>query len=305
MVSQSLRVGVVLVQNLPWPLWRQRALEVERLGYDGLYVWDHLVHRTQAPSDPLFDGLTLLAAIAAETSRVRLGTLVASPTIRHPIVLAKQAMTVDQVSGGRLELGIGAAGVLLDYQVLGIEPWSKAEQVERFRETVQIVDATLRGATSYAGRHYRGDGVTMAPGPVQRPRVPLTIAAHGPRTLKIAAEYADCWNTVTTRDLPADEVLTLVRQRGALLDRLAESAGRDPTTIRRSVLIGSDDWPALASVAAFRDAVLRYREAGVHEVVIVHPDHPAEALLRHGKVAPDVVRRIAEELLPDLRAELG
>lgn len=297
-------MGVVLVQNLPWALWRRRALEIESLGYDGLYVWDHLVHRTQAPTDPLFDGLTLLAAIAPLTSRLRLGTLVASPTIRHPVVLAKQAMTVDQVSNGRLELGIGAAGVLLDYQVLGIAPWSKAEQVERFRETVEIVDATLRGVTTYDGQHYSGESIAMAPGPVQRPRPPLTLAAHGPRTMRIAARHADCWNTVTTRDLSRDEVLALAKERGALLDRLAGEEGRDPASIRRSVLIGSDDWPALSSVAAFRDAVLRYRDAGVNEVVLIHPDHPAEAQLRHGAADPDIVRRIAEELLPDLRREL-
>ncbi|HVE63301.1 MAG TPA: LLM class flavin-dependent oxidoreductase [Mycobacteriales bacterium] len=304
-MSHPLRVGVVLVQNLPWEKWRERALEVEQLGYDGLYVWDHLVHRTQPREAPLFDGLTLLAAIAVETSRVRLGTLVASPTIRHPVLLAKQALTIDQVSSGRLELGIGAAGVLLDYQVLGIEPWSKSEQVERFQETVEIVDATLRGAASYAGRHYAGEGVTMAPGCVQQPRPPLTLAAHGPRTMRIAARHADCWNTVTTRDMTSDEVLALARERGILLDRLAAEEGRDPADIRRSVLIGSDDWPALASVASFRDAVLRYREVGISEIVLIHPDHPAETLLRHGEAAPDVVRRIAEELLPDLRREVG
>jgi alkanesulfonate monooxygenase SsuD/methylene tetrahydromethanopterin reductase-like flavin-dependent oxidoreductase (luciferase family) len=301
----SLRVGVLVVQNLPWPQWRSRVLEVEELGYDGVYVWDHLVHRTQEASAPLFDGLTLLSAAAALTSRVRLGTLVASPTIRHPVLLAKQAMTIDNVSGGRLELGIGAAGVLLDYEVLGIEPWSKAEQVQRFRETVEVVDATLRGATSYSGEHWSGKGVTMAPGSVQTPRLPLTLAAHGPRTLAIAGRYADCWNTVTTRDLPAEEVLSLAASRGKLLDEAALAAGRDPAAIRRSVLIGSNDWPALASPAAFREAVLRYREVGVTEVVLIHPDHPAEVKVAHGEAAPQIVRRIAEEVLPELRAELA
>ena len=301
----SLRVGVLVVQNLPWPRWRERVLEVEELGYDGVYVWDHLVHRTQEPTDPLFDGLTVLAAAAEFTSRLRLGTLVASPTIRHPVLLAKQAMTIDNVSGGRVELGIGAAGVLLDYEVLGLEPWSKAEQVERFRSTVETVDATLRGATSYSGAYGSGTGVTMAPGSVQSPRLPLTLAAHGPRTLAIAGRYADCWNTVTTRDLPADEVLALVVSRTQLLEQAAEEAGRDPASIRRSVLIGSDAWPALASPKAFRDAVLRYREVGVTEVVLVHPDHPAEVKVAHGEAAPGIVRRIAEEVLPDLRAELA
>jgi alkanesulfonate monooxygenase SsuD/methylene tetrahydromethanopterin reductase-like flavin-dependent oxidoreductase (luciferase family) len=161
-------------------------MEVERLGYDGVYVWDHLVHRTQEPTDPLYDGLTLLAGAAGVTSRVRLGTLVASPTLRHPVLLAKQAMTLDHLSGGRVELGIGAAGVLLDYQVLGMEPWSKAEQVQRFWETVEVVDSTLRGETSYRGERWSGEGITMAPGSVQAPRLPLTLAAHGPKTLAIA-----------------------------------------------------------------------------------------------------------------------
>jgi alkanesulfonate monooxygenase SsuD/methylene tetrahydromethanopterin reductase-like flavin-dependent oxidoreductase (luciferase family) len=124
----SLQVGVMLVQNLPYDRWRSRVLELEQLGYDGVYVWDHLVHRTQPPTAPLFDGLTLLAAAAEFTSRLRLGTLVASPTIRHPVLLAKQAMTIDNASDGRMELGIGAAGVLLDYQVLGMQPWSKASR---------------------------------------------------------------------------------------------------------------------------------------------------------------------------------
>ena len=300
----SLRVGVLVVQNLPWPAWRDRVVEVERLGYDGVYVWDHLVHRTQSPADPLFDGLTLLAAVAGATSRLRLGTLVASPTLRHPVLLAKQAMTVDQVSGGRLELGIGAAGVALDYAVLGMEPWSTREQVERFTDTVAVVDAVLRGERSYDGTHWSGEGVTMSPGPVQSP-LPLTVAAHGPRTLRVAGRYAAVWNSITPRDLPPDEALALTASRAGLLDEAAREAGRDPADIRRSVLIGSDAWPVLASPQAFREAVLRYAEIGVTDVVLMHPDHPAEVAVGHGPAAPDVVRRIAEDVLPDLRAELA
>jgi alkanesulfonate monooxygenase SsuD/methylene tetrahydromethanopterin reductase-like flavin-dependent oxidoreductase (luciferase family) len=301
----SLRVGVLVVQNLPWPAWRDRVVEVEQLGYDGVYVWDHLVHRTQEPSDPLFDGLTLLAAASQVTSRVALGTLVASPTLRHPVLLAKQAMTLDNLCDGRLELGIGAAGVLLDYQVLGMEPWSKAEQVQRFRDTVEVVDAVLRGATSYDSSYGSGSGVTMAPGSVRSPRLTLTLAAHGPKTLALAGQYADIWNTMTLRDLPADEVLAQTAARARLLDQAALDAGRDPASIRRSVLIGSQDWPALRSPQAFREAVLRYAEIGVTEVVLIHPDHPAEVKVAHGEAAPGIVRRLAEEVLPDLRAELA
>lgn len=301
----SLRVDVLVVQNLPYDRWRSRVLEVEQLGYDGVCVWDHLAHRTQERTDPLFDGLTLLAAAAEFTSRLRLGTLVASPTIRHPVLLAKQAMTIDNVSNGRMELGIGAAGVLLDYQVLGMEPWSKAEQVQRFRETVEVVDATLRGAASYDGEHWSGKGMTMAPGSVQRPRLPLTLAAHGPKTLAIAGRYADCWNTLTLRDLPPDEVLSQTAVRARLLDEAASEAGRDPSSIRRSVLIGSPDWPALSSPQVFREAVLRYAEIGITQIVLLHPNHPAEEKVAHGYAAPDIVRRLAEEVLPVLRDELA
>ncbi len=133
----------------------------------------------------------------------------------------------------------------------------------------------------------------------------MTLAAHGPRTLAIAGRYADTWNTVTTRDLPAHEVLELAVSRGRLLDAAAADAARDPLSIKRSVLIGSNAWPALASPAAFREAVLRYAEIGVSEVVLIHPDHPAEAGVAHGEAAPDIVRLIAEDVLPGLRSELG
>ena len=301
-MTSSLRVGVVVVQNLVWPQWRERVLEVERLGYDGVYVWDHLVHRTQRRDDPLFDGLTALAAAAEFTTTIRLGTMVAAPIFRHPVVLANQAMTIDQASGGRFELGIGAGGAVLDHEVLDIPTFETAEQYERFEDTVTIVDAVLRGTSDVDGTHYRTRGMAVAPGPVQQPRPPLTLAAHGKRTLRLTARYADVWNSITTREVPAEQALADVAEKNQLLDRFAEEAGRDPSSIRRSVLIGSDDWPVLRSPGEFREAVLRYREAGVDDVILLHPDHPAEKLVRHGEAAPNIVRDIAE-MLPDLRAE--
>jgi alkanesulfonate monooxygenase SsuD/methylene tetrahydromethanopterin reductase-like flavin-dependent oxidoreductase (luciferase family) len=303
-MSSALRVGVVVVQNLPWPLWRERVLEVEALGFDAVYVWDHLVHRTQERTDPLFDGLMVLAAAAEFTSTIRLGTMVAAPVFRHPAVLANQAVALDQISGGRLELGIGAGGALLDYDVLGLQPRSNAELVERFTETVEMVDAVLRGADGYAGAHYQGAGITVAPGPVQRPRPPLTIAAHGDRTLRVAARFADVWNSITPRGMGKPEALALAASRSRQLDAYAREYGRDPQSIRRSVMIGSDDWPALTSVNAFRDAVEAYREIGFTDVVLLHPDHPAERLVQHGPAAPNIVRQIAE-VLPDLRTGLA
>ena len=301
----ALRVDVLVVQNLPWQRWIERVQQVEQLGYDGLWVWDHLVHRTQEPADPLFEAFTLLGAAAALTSRLRLGTLVASPLLRPPLLLAKSAMTVDQVSGGRFELGIGAGGSLLDCAALGLPVPSRPELAERFEQAVELVDAVLRGGSSYDGTAVSGSGMVIAPGPVQSPRLPLVLAAHGPRTLRLAGRLADTWNTLTTQDLEPAEVLALAASRSALLDDAARAAGRDPAGIRRSVLIGSVRWPVLASPAAFRDAVLRYAELGFTDVVVMHPDHPAHARAGHGEADPDIVRRIAQDVLPGLRAELA
>jgi alkanesulfonate monooxygenase SsuD/methylene tetrahydromethanopterin reductase-like flavin-dependent oxidoreductase (luciferase family) len=289
--------GVVVVQDLPWPEWLRRVREVESYGYDTVWVWDHLVHRTLTEADPLLDSFGVLSAAAAVTTRVRLGTLVASPTLRHPFVLAKQAMTLDHVSGGRLDLGIGAAGVLRDYEALGIAPWPKAEQVDRFRETVEYVRAVLGGATSYAGRYYSGSGLSIVPG---RP-LDLTLAAHGPRTLRIAAAHAARWNTIAARDLSPSDALAQAASRNALLTRYATELGRDPASIRRSVFLGSAQWPVRESAAAFADAVRRFRDVGFDDFVLMYPDHPAEQRVGHGAAAPDIVARVGE-MLADLRA---
>ena len=285
-------VGVVVVQDVPWPEWRRRVQEVEALGYDAVHVWDHLVHRTLDDTVPLLDSFGALSAAAALTSDIRLGTLVASPTLRHPYVLAKQAMTVDAISNGRLELGIGAAGVLRDYQALGIEPWSKAEQVERFRETVELVVAVTGGATEFHGTHYSGEQLVPVTG-----ALPLTLAAHGPRTLRIAARHATTWNTIALRDGTRDEALAQAKHLSGLLDRYATEAGRDPRAIRRSVLLGSEQWPVRRSAEEFADAVAAFRDIGFDDFLFLYPDHPAEARVGHGAAAPDIVAAVAESML--------
>ncbi len=210
--------------------------------------------------------------------------------MRHPYSLVRAASTVDEISGGRLLLGIGAAGVVRDYEALGMEPWTVAEQVGRFRETVEFVRAVTGGATSWSGTYYSGSSLT----PGLRP-LPLTIAAHGPRTLRIAAEHADVWNCVAPRDLPPDEAVAKAASWSASLTSMSE--GRP---IRRSVLLGSERWPVRASVAAFVEAVERFREAGFDDFVLMYPSHPAEAAIGHGEADPDIVAKVAE-VLPELR----
>jgi alkanesulfonate monooxygenase SsuD/methylene tetrahydromethanopterin reductase-like flavin-dependent oxidoreductase (luciferase family) len=238
--------------------------------------------------------------MARETSTIRLGPLVVSITLRAPAVLAKQAVTIDHLSGGRLELGIGAAGAELDHQLLGEAAWPPRERTERFREYVQALDGLLRGRSAYQGRHYRVADVPPEPPPVQSPRPPLTIAAWSPRNIRLAAEYGDAWNTMGGRGLSPDEGLSAVREQSRLLDEACAAAGRDPGSIRRSLLL-HESWIAeepFASEAAFLDVVQRYREVGIDEFVFYYP---AEEWGRKTRVEPGLLERLATQVMPALR----
>jgi len=170
----------------------------------------------------------LLAALAARTTTIRVGVLVSSNTFRHPALLAKEAVTVDHISHGRLELGIGAGWYVPEHQVFGLDFPAPAELVGRFREAVEIVDHLLRNdVTTYAGTYYHLSEAPMRPRPVQQPRPPLTLGAHGPRMLRICAEYADTCNSFGT--------VEQMRERGQTLDEQCVAIGRDPATLRHSL----------------------------------------------------------------------
>lgn len=181
--------GIFILQDAPWPTLRERARRAEAMGFDTIWVADHFVN-PYAPKADWFDGWTLLAALAATTTSIRLGTLVASITLRHPVLLAREAMTVDHVSGGRLELGIGPAGAPFDYSMLGLSAWSPRERVDRLEESLAIVIPLLeQGVVHHAGRYHAIDEAFVAPLPVQRPRPPITVGALGPRAIEVAAHH--------------------------------------------------------------------------------------------------------------------
>ncbi len=186
------------------------------------------------------------------TTRIRLGTLVASPNFRHPVPFAKELMTLDDICGGRLTVGIGAGGEGWDAAVLGHDPWTPAERAGRFTEFVELTDLVLRQpATSYQGRYYRADGARNIPGCVQQPRTPFAIAATGARGMQTVAKFAQMW--VTTGDpaggerLPAGAGVALVRSQMRLLDDACAQCGRDPSDIARMVLTGVQLDPGLGS----------------------------------------------------------
>ncbi|HUG16535.1 MAG TPA: LLM class flavin-dependent oxidoreductase, partial [Thermomicrobiales bacterium] len=189
------RFGICIDQNLTWDETVKRWQYYERLGFDSIWDCDHYVQPSQ-PQGPYFEGWTLLAALATVTERARIGVLVSCNTFRHPALLAKQAVVVDHVSNGRLDLGIGAGWYVPEHQMFGIDFPEPKELVARFREAVELVDQFLRNdTTTYDGTYYQLASAPNRPGPVQQPRPPLVLGAHGPRMLGIVAEYADTWNS--------------------------------------------------------------------------------------------------------------
>jgi F420-dependent oxidoreductase-like protein len=286
-MTQRVRFGLCTDQNLSWEKTLERWRLFERLGFDSAWDCDHYVQPSR-PDGPYFEGWTLLAALAARTERIRVGVLVSSNTFRHPALLAKEAVTVDHVSGGRLELGLGAGWYEPEHAMYGIELPPPRELVDRFREAVQVVDSLLRNElTTYEGRYYQLRDAAFRPGPVQRPRPPLTLGAHGPRMLRTVARYADAWNSFGTTEQ--------IRSRGAILDEACAEIGRDPREVLRSLYywVARADGDPWSSTDAFLDVVGRYREVGIEEFIL---DHPRDDQL-------DVLERVAADVLPRLRAE--
>jgi F420-dependent oxidoreductase-like protein len=285
-VADRLRFGIATDQNLPWPTLVERWQLFEALGFDSAWNCDHLVQPSR-PTGPYLEAWTLLAGLAARTERIRIGVLVSSNTFRHPVLLAKEALTVDHISNGRLELGLGAGWYEPEHTTFGIEFPPTAERVARYREAIEVVDRLLRNDSStFTGRFYQLRDAPSRPRPVQQPRPPLMLGAHGPRMLRVVAEYADAWNSFGT--------VAEMRQRNAILNEHCAAIGRNPHSIVRSLYIwpasmGEDPWQ---SVDAFEDMVSRYAEAGVNEFLV---DVPPETDLR-------VVERVAAEALPRLRA---
>jgi F420-dependent oxidoreductase-like protein len=284
-MTGRLRFGIVTDQNQPWPTIVERWRLFEELGFDSAWNCDHLVQPSR-PTGPYFEAWTLLGGLAACTQRIRIGVLVSCNTFRHPSLLAKEALTVDHLSNGRLDLGLGAGWYEPEHRAFGIDFPGPGELVGRFREAVEIVDHLLRNdSTTYAGTYYQLNEALMRPRPVQQPRPPLMLGAHRSRMLRIVAQYADTWNSFGT----VDEM----RERNAVLDEHCRAIGREPSTIVRSLygwaaMMPSDPWE---SVGSFQDMVGRYAEAGVNEFLI---DQPRPDQL-------DVLERVAADVLPARR----
>jgi alkanesulfonate monooxygenase SsuD/methylene tetrahydromethanopterin reductase-like flavin-dependent oxidoreductase (luciferase family) len=300
MATRDLRFYAMTLPNVPWDELLARYKSFEELGFDIAAIADHFVDWTNPPS-PWFEAWTLAAAIARETTRIRISTCVSQFPLRSPAMLAFQALTVDHISHGRLDLGLGI-GLTSDpsYEMMGLPNWSNKERVARFEEYVPLVDQLLSNEiTTYEGRFYQVDGAVMSPRPVQRPRPPIMVAANGPLMLKIAARHADIWNSVSFA--PSFETqIEQMRERVALIEQHCTSLGRDPATLRYSYhmfdanartsggLIGYYE-----SEDLFVEMVERVLALGFTEIGLYYPTIESQL---------PKFERIAREVIPRLRA---
>jgi alkanesulfonate monooxygenase SsuD/methylene tetrahydromethanopterin reductase-like flavin-dependent oxidoreductase (luciferase family) len=220
-------------------------------GFDGCWVIDHLAPLGPDRTGDVFEAWTLLAALAQATRRVRLGCLVTDNTHRHPGLLAKMAATVDHLSGGRLDVGLGAGGDAFVDAMLGLPVLPAGERVARLAEACQVLERLWREpVATYAGRYYRLEQAVANPKPLQRPHPPLWIGSSGERRgLRVVAEHADVW---TSANPPGEDPAELARL-SAVLDRHCAAVGRDPATIRRAVQLRlpMDADEALRAVRAY------------------------------------------------------
>ena len=269
MAEGRILYGICTDQAEPYPVLAERWRYFEELGFDSIWDCDHFL-RPSNPSGPYFEGWTLLAALATVTSRIRVGVLVGSNTFRHPALLAHEALTIDHISEGRLELGFGAGWFVEEHDRFGIPFGDPPTLVGSFSEAVEIIDSLLRGQeVTFEGEHYRLQGARLRPRPVQSPRPPLTLGAHRPRMLAICARYADRWNSFGTVEEMAE--------RNRALDEACERIGRDPAEIIRSFYgwasnMAAQGLPdAWSSPDAFSEVVGRYAEAGVNEFIMDQP----------------------------------
>jgi F420-dependent oxidoreductase-like protein len=247
----------------------------DEAGFESAWVFDHFTALYGDRKGPCLEAWTLLAALGAVTTQIRLGALVTGVTYRHPSLLAAEVVTVDHVSGGRLNVGLGAAWHEEEHRRLGFDFPATGKRIERLEETVQIVKGLLTSEDfDFTGRHYRLERAFYRPAPVQRPHPPIWIGATGEKVmLPLVARYADVWHGFgSTRDLA---------RKSAIVDRAAEAAGRDPARIGRSTSLSiSEPWDEVRREA---DGL---REAGFSHLIA---SWPAEGISRVEEFAGDVM----------------
>jgi len=268
----GMRHGIVILPQDRWTDARRKWVLAEELGFDHAWTYDHLSWRSLS-DQPWGATVPTLTAAATATTRIGLGTFVASPNFRHPVPFAKELATVDDIAGGRFVLGVGSGGTGFDAFVLGQAELTPRERHARFAEFVERLDTLLRFESeasqgiSFEGDWFEAVGARMVGVPAQPPRLPFVIAANGPKGLGLAARFGQGWVTIGTESTTGDAWWRGVGELSGRLDDACEAAGRDPATIDRYLSLDAEDRYSLSSVGAFDDMTGRAAELGFTDVI--------------------------------------
>jgi probable F420-dependent oxidoreductase len=284
-MTHPLRIGIKLSQDQPIETYREVWRIADEAGFDHCWAMDHLASIGSVGDDrPIFDGWELLAGMAVATQRVRIGLMVTGITYRNPALLAKIATTVDHLSGGRLEFGIGAAWAANEHEMYGISGLD--HRVGLLSEGLRIMKMLwTQERTDFDGRYFTMRNAVANPKPVQEPYPPIWIGAGGPTTLRLTARHADVWN--------ATGAMESAVEGSRQLDELCAGIGRDPGEIRRSVQV-----PAGSDAAELVDRLHRHYEAGFSELVVML----SGGSMPTASAPVGVAEMVAEKVLPEMRA---
>ncbi len=282
----AVKFGVTFGQAGPYErilsLWRG----AEALGFDSAFVFDHFMFI--APAKPEqerhLEAWTLLAALAARTRRLRLGLFVNCATYRHPAVVAKMAATVDQISRGRLILGLGAGWLEREHKAYGIPFYTKGVRARRLSETVDVIKLLFtQERVTYAGEYFQLNEAPLEPKPVQKPHPPIMIGGSGPKVVQpIAAKHAQMWH-FGAKDQNLDELRRMI----TAFDGICQSVGRDPSEVVKatSVAVPVDD----RGIKDVRALLAPMVAAGIRYIILLPP--PENNL--------DLLQRFAQDVMPE------
>ena len=267
-----MRVGIIILPEHRWILAEPKWRAAETYGFDHAWTYDHLGWRSLVDG-PWFDAVPTLTAAAMVTRRIRLGTMVASPNFRHPVPFARSLLALDDMSGGRFTLGVGAGGIAgYDNEVLGGEALAPGARVDRFAEFLTQLDSLLTNKrTTIRGEYFSAVDARSAPGCVQHPRLPFVVAANGARSMALAARFGQGWVTSGRKEDHADETGEAWWRGVAELAKRFDEQVDGSADVRRYLTVDAGPAYSLSSLEYFREALGRAEEAGFTDLVVHWP----------------------------------